>query len=258
MRNRLSEFGKLLGKKYSSMSYDDCFNPIHRDLSLLPETYLRKEHDEISFDDYQARVAIVDGYLTGENEVLNGRFIEELIELTSLPIIYDKETKYAQSSVKELFTITKGSQGFTEEVIYANFDINGLDVYGGGVKPTGYKVKEDTLNNKGVKVKIFEAPAIVVSMDGSSGSLQVIRAGKFTANHHAAVLKAKDQSTDLDWFVQSVGVSLKKEASNQEGSATLTKDRLENHPVYIPTPIEKVTYIGNTRRHLLNILAKFS
>ncbi|HBR2943231.1 TPA: N-6 DNA methylase [Klebsiella pneumoniae] len=256
--NRLSEFGKLLGKKYSSMSYDDCFNPIHRDLSLLPETYLRKEHDEISFDDYQARVAIVDGYLTGENEVLNGRFIEELIELTSLPIIYGKETKYTQSSVKELFTITKGSQGFTEEVIYANFDINGLDVYGGGVKPTGYKVKENTLNNKGVKVKIFEAPAIVVSMDGSSGSLQVIRAGKFTANHHAAVLKAKDQSTDLDWFVQSVGVSLKKEASNQEGSATLTKDRLENQLVYIPTPIEKVTYIGNTRRHLLNILAKFS
>lgn len=256
--NRLSEFGEPLGKKYLNMSYDDCFHPIHRDLSLLPDSYLRKEHDEISFDDYQSRISVIEDYLAGKNESLNGRFIEELTELTTLPVIYDKETAYTQSRVADLFTITKGSQGFTEEVIYSNFDTNGIDVYGGGVKVTGYKVKENTLNNRGIRVKIFEAPAIVVSMDGSSGSLQVIRSGKFTANHHAAVLKPKDKSTDLDWFVQSVGVSLKKEASNQEGSATLTKDRLENHPVNIPTPNEKVAYIGEMRRRLLNLLAKFS
>ncbi|MDR3434041.1 MAG: N-6 DNA methylase [Rouxiella aceris] len=256
--NRLSEFGKPLGNKYLSMSYDDCFNPIHRDLALLPDIYLRKEHEEISFDDYQARVAIVDDYLNDKTDILDGKFAGELNELTSLPVIHGKDTEYKPKLVKDLFKIEKGSQGFTEEIIYSNFDSNGIDVYGGGSKPTGYKVRIDTINNKGVKIKTFDAPAVIVSMDGSSGSLQVIRSGKFTANHHAAVLKPLDESFDLDWFVQSVEVSLKKEASNQEGSATLTKERLENQVVNIPSPIQKVSFIGDTRRRLLRILGRFS
>lgn len=254
-----NEFGEKMGKKYGCFSYLNCFTPIDRDLSLLAETYLRKEHDEMTYTDYKSRIDILEKYLSGVNNKLKGKFISELQELITVPVIFENE-EYEKKRVDEFFEIKKGSQGFTEEVIYQNFTKKGIPVYGGGSKPTNFKVSNQTTNNKGNAVNIFESPAIVVSMDGSSGSMQIVRQGEFTANHHAAILKLKNEVNDfdLDWFVQSTELLLKKEASNQEGSATLTKERLEGFEVNIPRNRKLIVLLGNSRRKLFEILERFS
>ncbi|HAI44500.1 MAG TPA: hypothetical protein DCM40_43565 [Maribacter sp.] len=212
----------------------------------------------MSVDLYESRLDALFDFINGKTSKLQGKFLDELSDLLSVKVVFDSQTHYIDTTIGNVFEIQKGSTSFTEEVIYQNFKDDGVPVYGGGAKVSSYKVDLNTKNKKGQKVKIFQAPAIVVSMDGSSGSMTVVRDGKFTANHHAAVLLPHSETIDLDWVVQTVSLGLKKEASNKEGSATLTMERLENFRLEVPIPSQQTSRIGGSRRKLQSLANRFS
>ncbi|MCY9819807.1 class I SAM-dependent DNA methyltransferase [Vibrio alginolyticus] len=253
IKPKSSEFGEPLGQKFGSRLFSDCFMPIHRDLSLLADTYLRSESIELSYDEFKQRTKKVVDYVNGKGDEGHLSVRSEVVELLSLPVVFGKETHYIHAKLASLFDISKGTTGFTEEVMYQNFQADGLPVFGGGKEVTNYTVKKDTKNNKGKQVSTFAGPALVVAMDGSSGSVQVVHDGEFTANHHAAVLTPYDASLNIDWVAQVVEMGLKREASNKEGSATLTMGRLEEFTLDIPIPSSKRVAVSAQRKKLLQI-----
>lgn len=118
--------------------------------------------------------------------------------LCELAITTADVDKKVSGPLKQLFSIQKGNQNLTEVAIYRYISQGqGVPVYGGGAKAPRFSVKEGMLRENGGVATLFEAPALMVAMDGSSGSIQVIESGKFYCNHHGAVMKPKIFGIDL-------------------------------------------------------------
>jgi hypothetical protein len=145
-----------------------------------------------------------------------------------------KVAELVQSLLRELFIVDKGDQGLTEEFIYRSFDPSGIKVYGGGASEPKFTIARDAVTKSGEQITVFKGPKIVISMDGTSGSMRVVEDEEFCLNHHGAVLSPRDPDFDLHWFVQQAESGLRSLASNQESAATLTKPRLESFELPVP------------------------
>lgn len=224
--NPVNELGEPLEPKYGVFRVSELAQP-QRGVAFLPDIPLRTDLHSIKLSEWLNRVAAVDAYSKGDDIILPHSFADEIAFLLDHQLEVPKSSLRPETKLKDQFqTIKKGNQGLTEATIYKSFDPKGLPVYGGGGSRPRFRAKRDLKRLSGEQATIFKAPAIVVSMDGSSGRIQVIETGEFFCNHHGAVLLPKS-GLDLYSFAQVAEPALKRLASNQGSSATLTKPALE-------------------------------
>lgn len=181
----------------------------------------------------------------------------ELDDIMSSPLAYPNGTTFISIRLADLFMIQKGDSGLTEEIIYQYFDVEGLPVYGGGASAARFKITRIARTNRNRSVTVFRGPVIIISMDGTSGSMRIIDEGEFCANHHGSVLTPVDLSVDLYWFVQQNEPLLRALASNQKASATLNMTQLQEFMVQIPIPRAIRATVGRLRKELVSIRREF-
>lgn len=222
-----------------------------RGVALLPDIPLRDGVRSLNMSDWEERVDKVIAFSKGCDVLLPQSFKTEVNFLLDHTILIPVSGLQKKQKIQDLFFIDKGDQGLTEAAIYNYINTsNGFPVYGGGSGVPKFKAGKDLKKLSGDAATLFEGPALVVSMDGSSGFIQVIEQGCFYCNHHGAVLKPKDTGTSLWCFAQLAESALKRLASNKEGSATLTKPALENFCVRFPKDPTVTEKISKRRKEL--------
>ncbi|QDH72221.1 N-6 DNA methylase [Brevundimonas sp. M20] len=225
-----------------------------RGVALLPDIPLRAELRSIALKQWEKRVDDLLAYSRGEDVALPTSFKEELGHLLDYHLELAPSSLSPSKPIRDLFDpIRKGDTSLTEAAIYKSFDPKGYPVYGGGGGRPKFHAAAQLTRSNGVAASLFEGPAVIVSMDGSSGSIQVVESGKFFCNHHGAVLKPK-QGVNVWAFAQIAEPALRRLASNQSGSATLTKPALEGLELQMPKGAV-ADRIGS-RRQALSKLAK--
>jgi type I restriction enzyme M protein len=227
-----NEFGEPLGPKYG------VFDPkalLHseRGIVLLPDVPLRAELKSIPFAEWKQRADKVEAFAKGEVVALPLPFAEEVEFLLDHGIEFDPADLGPTAPLNALFKLEKGDTGLTEAMIYQSVSPSGSPVYGGGRGVPRFKADNSLKRNDGEPATKYDAPALVVSMDGSSGSIQVIETGNFFCNHHGAVL-LPTSNVNLWCFAQVAEPALRRLASNLSASATLTKPALEGLKVRLP------------------------
>ena len=134
--------------------------------------------------------------------------------------------------------VRKGNHGLTEEFIYRSMTRgNALIPYWGGnrehIIPEGF-VDEQTRTREGKPITVFEGEGIIISLDGSAGSMTHKNGVRFALNHHAGFLSAKNENiVDLEFFAWCYQDQL-VEASVSEGSGTLSLETLESMEFDLP------------------------
>lgn len=250
-QNGFNEFGVPLGRKYEVFRIKDLFRQ-ESGVILLPDKFLRENDKTLDLQTYFDKGQKLLDFKAGTNS-LTRPLSEELEELLSLPLIYGSGTPIINCKLSNLFDIKKGDHGLTEEVIYHYFDLQGIPVYGGGASGVRFKIARDAKTTHNKPVTVFCRPAIIISMDGTSGSMRVIDSGEFCLNHHGCVLTPFDISINLHWFVQQNEGFLKSLASNRESSATLTMEKLKDFVVGVPIPREIREKVGSLRKDLVEL-----
>lgn len=144
----------------------------------------------------------------------------------------------------ELFTVTKGSSGLTEEAAYMGYGSRAslIPMFGGNethITPTMY-VARDMKTVSGSPIRIFKGDGIILSMDGSAGSMTYIDSRElpeFTLNHHAAWLEIKEtaiHSVSPKYFA-IFGEPILKSLAVSDGSKTLSLKQLEHARIPLPS-----------------------
>ena len=130
---------------------------------------------------------------------------------------------------------------------------SGIYVFGGGAERPKHKIDKAAQRNNGRPISIHKGQALIVSMDGSSGAMQVIPSGEFTANHHALILYPYVTDFELYWFKQQIEQDLKDLASNKGASATLTMPQTNNAAIRVPSKATRET-VNRYRMNLEDII----
>jgi hypothetical protein len=156
----------------------------------------------------------------------------------------------------EIFNpVAKGNTGLTEEFIYRSISRgNSLVPYWGGNRdhyiPEGF-LDEQTRTKHNEQVTIFEGEGIIVSLDGSAGSMTYKKGIRFALNHHAGFITPKKQNgVDLEFFAWAFRDQLAEE-SVSEGSGTLSLETLHSMDFDLPK-INEQRKIMSRVRPLLN------
>ena len=247
------EFGAPLQRKYGVLRAKDIFVEGKGGI-LLPDVFLRRSAETIAFSEYMRRCeAILNFDAQIKSDISAKPLIEEIDELLSLPVTYDDKTYCVTCELADIFHLQKGDTELTEEICYQFFDSNGLPVYGGGASGARFKISRNTRTGKNKPVTVFQGPVIIISLDGTSGSMRVLEYGEFCLNHHGCVLTPFDLSLDLYWFVQQNEAPLKALASNPNSSATLTMQNLKTLKIKIPVPAEIRHNTGSYNRKLVKL-----
>lgn len=149
----------------------------------------------------------------------------------------------------DLFTVTKGSSGLTEEAAYMGYGSRAslIPMFGGNEThstPTMY-VARDMKTVKGSPIRIFQGDGIILSMDGSAGSMTYIdkrKVPEFALNHHAAWLEVKKGAlgaVSLKYFA-IFGEPVLKSLAVSDGSKTLSLKQLAHAKIPLPPlPIQE-------------------
>ncbi|BFL40674.1 restriction endonuclease subunit S [Agathobaculum sp. NSJ-28] len=124
--------------------------------------------------------------------------------------------------------IEKGNYALTDEAIYASLQ-NGdelIPLYGGNKEhaTTERRISISAKTKKGVPITVFSGEGIIISLDGSAGSMTYKSDEKFALNHHAGFITLRKNARDkvnleyfsifLQNFYREMGVS--------DGSKTLS------------------------------------
>lgn len=145
----------------------------------------------------------------------------------------------------ELFyPLEKGSYRLTEQAAYNSLKYKSemVPLWGGQqshiVENQFISIKGKTLHNK--DIKIFDGGCLIISLDGSAGSITYKperidgKEIKFALNHHAGVLRCRDNSIlDIEYFKYRFEGFMKSLAVS-EGSKTLTVGTLDRQIFEIP------------------------
>ena len=240
-------------KKYASKRLLELRNP-EQGVVLLPDAILRRSLSLTSLSLFRREGNTLMGFLYKPLAELPEHWMSEVLSLLSNGLEFDHTIPTMCTSVGELFEVRKGDQGLTEEFIYQASDAGGIKVYGGGASEPKFRVRRDALRKDGSQITIHCGPKVIVAMDGTAGSMKVVNDEEFCLNHHAAVLYPYDPLLDGHWFVQQVEGTVKGLATNQKGSATLTKPSLEACSLTIPLGSELRAEIGTIRKNLLKLM----
>lgn len=217
-------------------------------IELLPDNFLRSAIVTTTVENFTAAADQLAARLSSDADNAGG-LLRDLQLLLAAPIELDKQDR-DEARLEDIMSIRKGNTGLTEAVMYAGHDASGVPVYGGGVGNPANFIARGCKTAGGKLVTVFDAPAIVLSMDGSSGSMRVIESGSFACNHHAVVLQPRQDAPSLEIVIQQAEARLKALASNKSGSATLTMGTVKSLLITWPKDTEKADRIRAARKKL--------
>ncbi|MBQ6462216.1 MAG: restriction endonuclease subunit S [Pseudobutyrivibrio sp.] len=135
--------------------------------------------------------------------------------------------------------VEKGNYALTDEVIYNSIQNNDemIPLYGGNKthsKPTRY-VSSSAVTKKGKPITIFDGEGIIISLDGSAGSMTYKKGERFALNHHAGFITLKEKGVvRLEYFALFYQNFLQR-LSISDGSKTLSLTQLYNTDFEFPT-----------------------
>lgn len=136
--------------------------------------------------------------------------------------------------------IEKGNYALTDEAIYASLQ-NGdelVPLYGGNKEhfTTERRISVSAKTKNGTQITVFSGKGIIISLDGSAGSMTYKDGEKFALNHHAGfITRRKDAAykVNLEFFsifmqnfYRKMGVS--------DGSKTLSLTKIYNEEFNLP------------------------
>ena len=136
--------------------------------------------------------------------------------------------------------IDKGNYALTDEAIYASLQ-NGdelIPLYGGNKehKTTDRRISVSAKTKKGVSIRVFSGEGIIISLDGSAGSMTYKNGEKFALNHHAGFITLRKDAVNkvnleyfslfLQNFYREMGVS--------DGSKTLSLEQIYSEEFTLP------------------------
>ena len=141
----------------------------------------------------------------------------------------------------DVFTpIKKGNFGLTDEAIYKSIQHGGqfVPVFGGTKDHITAErfVSEIGRTKHDESITMFNGDGIIISLDGSAGSMTYVTSGRFALNHHAGFFQIKvgtNKSVIPEYFSLFFEKQL-QEASISEGSKTLTITTIESLDFNIP------------------------
>ena len=140
--------------------------------------------------------------------------------------------------------IQKGDFGLTDEAIYKSIQAGGefIPIWGGNKNHNlierRVSVNAKTKQNK--PITIFEGEGIIISLDGSAGSMTYKQNQKFALNHHAGFFKIKKPKIILPEFFALFYQKQFQESSVSEGSKTLTLKHIYKIDFDIPSFDEQI------------------
>lgn len=142
----------------------------------------------------------------------------------------------------EIFNkIEKGNYALTDEAVYSSLQ-NGdelIPLYGGNKehRTTERKISISAKTKKGVPITVFSGEGIIISLDGSAGSMTYKNGEKFALNHHAGYITLRNDvvnkvnleyfSLFLQNFYRNLGVS--------DGSKTLSLTQIYSEELFLPS-----------------------
>lgn len=137
--------------------------------------------------------------------------------------------------------IAKGDYALTDEAIYASIK-NGdefVPLYGGNQyhRTTDRRISITAKTKKGIPITIFSGEGIIISLDGSAGSMTYKNGERFALNHHAGFITLREdakEKVNLEFFsiyLQSFYQSL----SISDGSKTLSLSRVYSEEFNLPS-----------------------
>jgi len=139
--------------------------------------------------------------------------------------------------------IRKGDFGLTDEAIYKSIQSGKpfIPIWGGNRDHStpDRMVSINGKTNTGKNITVFKGEGIIISLDGSAGSMTFKKEQTFALNHHAGFFKVKSDATNKilpEFFVNFFGTQLMNE-SVSAGSKTLTLDQIYTIDFDIPEPL---------------------
>ena len=96
--------------------------------------------------------------------------------------------------------IQKGDYALTDEAVYASLQ-NGdelIPLYGGNKEHTTAerKISVSAKTKKGTSITVFSGQGIIISLDGSAGSMTYKNGERFALNHHAGFITLRKEAED--------------------------------------------------------------
>ena len=147
--------------------------------------------------------------------------------------------------ISNLFKLMKGDTGLTDEYVYQSLSSDKplIPLYGGNAThvSAGRWVRSDCTTKSGIPIHLFSGKGIILSLDGSAGSMTYKDGETFALNHHAGFLtplKGSEQLCDLRFFAIFFQNRLKA-LSVSGGSKTLSKAQLNEFEFSLPDIVEQ-------------------
>lgn len=173
------------------------------------------------------------------------------------------------SKFLELFEpIQKGDFGLTDEAIYKSIENGGnfIPIWGGNKSHDAVDrlVSENAKTKENAPVTIFSGEGIIISLDGSAGSMTYKSDGRFSLNHHAGFFKVKEDSKEKilpEFFALFYRTQLMS-ASVSEGSKTLTLDQVYSMEFDLPSfdvqkrTMAKIRKLLDRKKNIDNVLER--
>ncbi len=137
--------------------------------------------------------------------------------------------------------IEKGNYALTDEAIYYSIQDNDerIPLWGGNKShiKVDRMVSKSAKTKNGQQIKIFSGEGIIISLDGSSGSMTYKKGEVFALNHHAGFITVRSDKRDLinleyfslfyQNFYRSIAIS--------DGSKTLSLKQIYTEEFEIPS-----------------------
>ncbi len=174
----------------------------------------------------------------------------------------EKRMKYKMS---EIFDYYPGNHGLTEEIIYeyspASQDEK-IPIFSGSqnnIVPIGY-IGKNAKNKYGESIVYFIGPCLVLTKDGSAGLLtyKAREEGKFTINHHACVLKLKEDyinKINEQWFALQFRKRLYQYVTSKSDNGVFSTKWFDR--VYFEIPDYKIQLRYLEKKRMLNDTLKY-
>lgn len=136
--------------------------------------------------------------------------------------------------------IEKGNYALTDEAIYASLQNNDelIPLYGGNKEhhSTDRRISITAKTKNGVPITVFSGEGIIISLDGSAGSMTYKNGEKFALNHHAGFITLRKdaiEKIDLEFFSIFLQ-NFYREMGVSDGSKTLSLTQIYAEEFELP------------------------
>jgi len=160
--------------------------------------------------------------------------------------------------------IQKGNYALTEEAIYSSIQNNDkmVPLWGGNKEHKSYErmVSISTMTKRGVPITIFSGEGIIISLDGSAGSMTYKKNEQFALNHHAGCITLKKNATnkvDLEYFALFYQ-NFYRSLSVSDGSKTLSLQQIYAEEFDLPSYDMQVKIMNKLRNFFEKLNALIS